>query len=61
MLASYAWGGKAIERIAEMIPNIKAEIISPILVKGAPQSEDFAAIDKLADEIVLRHKQLGLI
>ncbi len=61
VLASYAWGGKAIERIAEMIPNIKAEIISPILVKGAPQSEDFAAIDKLADEIVLRHKQLGLI
>ncbi len=60
VMASYAWGGKAIEKIAEMIPNIKAEIIEPVLVKGFPKEADLKAIDKLADEIKNRHASLGI-
>ncbi len=56
VLASYAWGGKAVEKIAEMIPNIKAEILEPVLVKGYPKEEDLRSIEKLANEIEIKHK-----
>lgn len=51
VLASYGWGGKAIERITEMIPNIKAELIEPVLVKGYPKDDDLKSVERLADEI----------
>lgn len=60
VIASYAWGGKAIEKIAGMIPNIKAEIIEPIYVKGVPKEADLKAIENLAEEISIRHKKDNL-
>lgn len=61
VLASYAWGGKAIEMVAGMIPNIKAELIDPVLVKGFPKEDDLKAIEKMADGIAAKHKSIGLM
>lgn len=58
VIASYAWGGKAIERVVEMLPNLKVELIDPVLVKGAPKEADFKALDQLAESIALKHKEL---
>ena len=55
VMASYAWGGKAIEKVAEMIPNIKAELLEPVLVKGYPKADDLVAIERLANEIFTKH------
>jgi len=60
VIASYGWGSKAIEQIAEMIPNLKVEIIEPVLVKGYPRKEDFKALDNLADKIAAKHKENNL-
>jgi len=60
VIASYAWGGKAIEKIAEMIPNIKAELIDPVLVKGYPKEDDFKAIEELANKIDSKHTDNNL-
>ena len=57
VVASYGWGSKAIEQIAEMIPNLKVEILDPILVKGYPREDDFKALDNLADVIASKHKE----
>ena len=57
VVASYGWGSKAIEQIAEMIPNLKVEILEPILVKGYPREDDFKALDNLADVIASKHKE----
>jgi len=57
VVASYGWGSKAIEQIAEMISNLKVEIIEPILVKGYPREDDFKALDNLADVIASKHKE----
>jgi len=57
VIASYGWGSKAIEQIAEMIPNLKVEIIEPVLVKGYPRDDDFKALDNLADKIAAKHKE----
>jgi flavorubredoxin len=60
VIASYGWGSKAIEQIAEMIPNLKVEIIEPVLVKGYPRDDDFKALDNLADKIAAKHKENNL-
>ncbi|HAH32501.1 MAG TPA: MBL fold hydrolase, partial [Elusimicrobia bacterium] len=53
---SYGWGGKAVETLAGMLPNLKAEILPPVMVKGLPQDEDLKKIDDLAAAIALRHR-----
>ncbi|MEA3560030.1 MAG: FprA family A-type flavoprotein, partial [Candidatus Thermoplasmatota archaeon] len=61
VIASYGWGSKAIEQIAGMIPNLRVEIIDPVLVKGYPKENDLKALDKLADTIAQKHKENGLM
>lgn len=58
VIASYAWGGKAIDSIVEMLPNLKVELLPTVLAKGAPKDADFKALDQLADAIALKHKDL---
>ena len=61
VIGSYGWGGKAVEQIAAMIPNLKVEILEPVIIKGYPKEADFQALDKLADTIIAKHKQAGLM
>ena len=58
IIGSYGWSSKAIEQIAGLIPNLKVEILEPVLCRGYPQPETFAALDKLADAIADRHAKL---
>lgn len=61
IIGSYGWGTKAVEQIAAMIPNLKVEIINPVIVKGYPREADFQSLEKLADTIAGKHKAAGLI
>ncbi len=61
IIGSYGWGGKAVEQLTGMMTNLKAEILEPVLAKGEPTEDDFAALDKLANEILKKHKELGII
>ena len=61
VIGSYGWGGKMIEQITGLIPNLKVEILGPVVAKGYPKDDDFTALDKLADEILARHKELGIV
>jgi hypothetical protein len=38
-----------------MVPNLKIEIISPVICKGFPREADFAALDELARTIATKH------
>ncbi|OGV60481.1 MAG: MBL fold hydrolase [Lentisphaerae bacterium RIFOXYA12_FULL_48_11] len=58
IIGSYGWSSKAIEQIAGLIPNLKVEILDPVLCRGYPQGETFAALDKLATMIADRHTKL---
>jgi len=57
IIGSYGWGGKAVEQLAAMIPNLKAEILEPVLCKGFPKEDDFKALDGLATTIAEKHKE----
>jgi len=56
IIGSYGWGGKMVEQVAGMLTNVKIEILDPVLVKGLPKKEDFKALDRLADQILDKHK-----
>jgi len=59
IIGSYGWGSKAVEQLAGMIPNLKAEVLTPVLSKGFPRPEDFKALDNLARAITEKHKEHG--
>ena len=61
IIGSYGWGGKMVEQLTGMMANLKAKILEPVLAKGEPKEVDFAALDRLADEILAKHKELGLV
>jgi flavorubredoxin len=61
IIGSYGWGGKTVETLAGMIPNIKVEVIDPVLCRGVPSESDFNALDELAVAIAEKHKELNLI
>ena len=42
-----------------MIPNLKVELLEPVIVKGLPKEEDFEALDTLVSTIAQKHKSLS--
>ncbi len=57
IIGSYGWGGKTVETLAGMIPNLKVEVIDPVLCKGVPSEDVFKALDDLAAAIAEKHKE----
>lgn len=59
-VGSYGWmvplGEKMGEQLKGMMPNIQAEIIQPVFVKGLPREETYKRLDILAEEIYNKHK-----
>lgn len=60
IIGSYGWGGKMVEQLTALLPNLKAEILEPVVIKGHPKENDFLALDKLADNILAKHKELKI-
>jgi len=44
-----------------MIPNLKVEILAPVVCKGTPGEADLKALDELAATIARKHAQAGLV
>ncbi len=61
IVGSYGWGGKTVETLAGMIPNLKVEVLPPVLCKGLPSLSDFEALDDLAEAIADKHKESGFV
>jgi flavorubredoxin len=61
IIGSYGWSSKAVEQIAGLIPNLKVEILDPVLCKGFPREADFRALDNLAATIAEKHKEHNFI
>jgi flavorubredoxin len=61
IIGSYGWGGKTVEQLVGMLPNLKVELLEPILCKGYPKEADFKALDNLAEAIAQKHKEHGFV
>lgn len=58
IIGSYGWGTKVVDQVAAALPNLKVEILPPVLGKGIPKAEEKAALSDMADQIAERHRQL---
>jgi flavorubredoxin len=61
IIGSYGWGGKMVEQITSLIPNLKVELLEPVVAKGYPKDSNFTALDQLADAILVKHSELGIV
>jgi flavorubredoxin len=61
IIGSFGWGGKMVEQITALLGNLKVEILEPVVTKGYPNDDDFTALEKLADKILTKHKELGIV
>ena len=61
VIGSYGWGGKMVEQISETISNLKVELLEPVVIPGLPREEDYKALDRLASDILAKHKESGLV
>jgi flavorubredoxin len=61
IIGSYGWGSRMVEQLSGLIPNLKIELLEPVVAKGYPRDSDFTALDRLADAILVKHRELGII
>jgi len=61
VIGSYGWGGRMVEQIKGMLSNLEAELLEPVVVKGFPKERDFRALDRLAEEILRKHREHNLV
>ena len=56
-----AGGGKSVEVIVKMLDHLKVEVLEPVMVKGLPDETTLRALDRLADDILKKHKDSNLV
>lgn len=61
VIGSFGWNSRAIEQVQSLIPNLKVEIIEPVLSRGYPVEETFQKLDELAEGVLQKHEKLGII
>lgn len=58
IIGSYGWGGKMLEQLTQTMSNMKVQFFDPVVAKGYPKETDFRRLDRLADEILAKHREL---
>ncbi len=61
IIGSFGWGGKAVDQLLSLVPNLKVEVLDPVIVKGFPRKSDLEAIDSLASRIADKHRDSNLV
>jgi flavorubredoxin len=62
VMGSYGWGGNILSKsITGLLDGLKSQVayLDPVLIKGLPKQQDFAALDVLADAIARRNQPAG--
>jgi len=59
VIGSYGWSTQAVEGLSALIPDLKVEVLPPVLARGLPTEESLRAVDALADAIAQRHADQG--
>jgi flavorubredoxin len=60
VVGSFGWSSRAVEQVAGSIPNLKVEILTPVLARGYPREQDFLALENLAETILRKHREIGV-
>ncbi|MBN1513537.1 MAG: FprA family A-type flavoprotein, partial [Phycisphaerae bacterium] len=60
IFGSYGWAGKMPEQLTQMLSPVRAELFEPVISKGHPKEEDLKRLDELADQILAKHRGIGI-
>ena len=61
VIGSYGWGGKTAETIVKMLDHVKVEVLEPVIVKGQPDEATLKQLDRLADDILKKHREINIV
>jgi flavorubredoxin len=61
VIGSYGWGGGTVNQLSEILGKMRLDIIDPVIIKGYPKEGDLAALDQLADAILAKHREYGIV
>ncbi len=61
VIGSFGWGGKSAETIVKMLDHVKVEVLEPVVIKGMPDEAAVVALNRLADDILKKHKELKIV
>jgi len=61
VIGTYSWGGVMLDKIKDLVKNLKVELIEPVIIKGYPKEDNIKKIKILAEKIADSHKKLGLL
>jgi len=61
VVGSYGWASKMVDQLKALISNLKVEVLEPVIAKGYPDTDDFARLDALAQAVLTKHKELGIV
>jgi flavorubredoxin len=61
VIGSYGWGGKSVEGIVKLLDHVKVEVLEPVIVKGLPDEVAMRGLDRLADDILKKHKEINIV
>jgi len=61
VIGSYSWGGKTAETIVKMLDHVKVEVLEPVMVKGQPDEATLKQLDRLADDILKKHREIMIV
>ncbi len=61
IIGSYGWGGKTTDVLKAMMTHIKPELLEPVMVQGLPGEKCIGGLDRLADDIAGKHKEIGIL
>jgi len=61
VIGSYGWGGKTVETIVKMLDHVKVEVLEPVMVKGQPDEATLKQLDRLADDILKKHREIMIV
>ncbi|MEN6560400.1 MAG: FprA family A-type flavoprotein [Acidobacteriota bacterium] len=60
IIGSYGWAGRMVDLVKGAMPNLKVEILPPVIARGLPKPADEEALDALAAVIAAKHREAGL-
>lgn len=58
LIGSFGWGSQIEKRFYDLLPQLKAEKLDTILIKGLPKEEEYQILDDYAQAI--KEKLMGL-
>ncbi len=61
IIGSFSWGSKLVDQLKGLMPRTGIDFIEPVLAKGAAKDDVWKDLDRLANEILEKHKNEGLL